>query len=144
MKIMLSLLILCCAVTAAGQDGASRFVPKNNTAGINNCTGAPHDHRWSDLRMIAVEVREKESCGFSYVDLETNTVGLDNHAEFSPFFSLSRFLKDGGESKDIQRDELAKKAIRKGIRGIAIICQHCKTALTMRLFAENMQSVAQF
>jgi hypothetical protein len=141
MKIMISLYILCCAVIAVGQEGASRFVPNKHPAGNNTCAAAPHEHRWSDLRIIPVEVQKMDSCGFSYVDLELNTVGPDNHAQFAPHFTLTR-VEDNGMSQDILMDKLAMKAVKKGVRGIAIICQHCQAALTLRPFTKDMQSVA--
>lgn len=141
MKIMISLYILCCAVIAVGQEGVSGFVPNRHPAGNNACAAVPHEHRYSDLRIIPVEVQEMGSCGFSYVDLELNTVGLDNHAQFAPDFVLTRSLDDNGKSQDLLMDKLAMKAVKKGMRGIAIICQHCQTALTMRLLTKDMQSV---
>lgn len=96
------------------------------------CSGTGHSHQYSDIRIAAVEVMKVEECGFSFVDLEENTVGLDNHFFFDVGFEIIQFEKKAANSGMYQTAGATRDSIKRGLRAIAVYCQGCKAVINLK------------
>ncbi len=97
-----------------------------------HCSGAnAHSHQYSDIRVALVEVSQTDDCGFSYVDLENNSVGMDQHFLYCDEFVVTKQDKAAGGSALLIK--VSKDSIKRGERGLAFYCSHCNAILTFRL-----------
>ncbi len=133
MRALTTIFILMCLIVPAlaGKDDNHAI----EETGSKACTGVSHAHQYSDLRIAAVEVSKVDECGFSFADLEQQTVGLDNHLDFSSDFRVLQIDKGDQGSQIMQTLEMNKKVFKRGIRGVAAYCSACKTVFTFRPFA---------
>jgi hypothetical protein len=98
-----------------------------------NCMATTHSHRYSDMRLAVIEIASDDTCGFDYINLEDNTVGPDNHFQYSDDFIVARAASLTPEAQTIQSDVLTRKSIHKGTRGIAIYCGICKAIVMLKI-----------
>ena len=101
------------------------------------CGGTGHTHQYSDIRIAAIEVTRVEECGFSYVDLEENTVGLDNHFSFDSGFEIIQVAKKAEKSGEFHMLGATRKDVRKGMRGVAVYCMGCRAVISLRPLSGN-------
>jgi hypothetical protein len=98
-----------------------------------HCSGAnAHAHQYSDIRVALVEVSQTDGCGFSYIDLENNSVGMDQHFLYSDVFVATRQNETAG-GKTAMLTKISRESIKRGERGLAFYCSHCNAILTFRL-----------
>ena len=99
----------------------------------NMCSGeAQHAHQYSDVRVAPVEIKDKDDCGFSYMDIEQNSIGLDQRFIFADDFVASREESQSGR-KEVLLVQVSKDALKSGERGLAFYCSHCKTIFSLKL-----------
>jgi hypothetical protein len=101
-----------------------------------NCTTAAHAHRFDDMRLALVEVTSDDTCGFSYINVENNTTGPDNHFQYVESFIVARAPDYKPNAPSISSDVLTRKAIHQGTRGIAIYCNVCKAVMLLKVTRE--------
>jgi hypothetical protein len=101
------------------------------------CSGTGHLHQYSDIRIAAVEVMNVEECGFSYVDLEENTVGLDNHFFFDIGLEIIQVEKKAANSGLYQTAGATRGSIKRGLRAIAVYCQGCKAVINLKPLSDS-------
>jgi hypothetical protein len=83
--------------------------------------------------MVPVKVGEVDSCGFNYVDLEQNTIGLDHYLRFDNKFSFAEIGNNGRVEKFEEGLDRSKKAVRKDLSGIAIYCVECHAVIALKV-----------
>jgi hypothetical protein len=81
------------------------------------CPALTHAHRYSDVRIAGVEVNKVEPCGFSFVNLEDNSLGVDNFLQFSSEFCVTRAEGNKQEASEYRMVRLPKKDLKKGRAG---------------------------
>ena len=127
-------------ITVAGQQNlrapAKKAADKESAEPAADCASPPHAHFFYDMRLAHVEVTSSDDCGFNYTDLETNTTGMDNHFQFSDGFMVVRAAGQKADPQLIRSDVLPRKAIYRGMRGIAIYCHECKTVTLLKVVKE--------
>jgi hypothetical protein len=101
------------------------------------CPVPAHAHRYSDVRIADIEVNKVDSCGFSFADLEDNSVGVDNFLQFSNEFCITRTESNKQQSTQYRTIKMPKKDLKEGMRGAAIYCAYCKAVFTLRLDSRN-------
>jgi hypothetical protein len=98
----------------------------------SECTLDAHAHQFNDLRFAAIEVVKIGKCGFSFVDLEDHTVGLDNYFQFADDFVVVNVKKDQGSSSSLEMLERSKQAVKENVRCLAMYCYVCKVAFSLK------------
>ena len=109
---------------------------KESAEPSTNCSMAAHAHRFDDMRLALVEVTSDDACGFSFVNLEENTTGMDNHFQYGDSFIVARAASYKPEAQLIRSDVLTRKSIHHGTRGIAIYCSFCKAIMMFKITNE--------
>jgi hypothetical protein len=109
---------------------------KESAEPSTNCSVAAHAHRFDDMRLALVEITSDDACGFSFVNLEENTTGLDNHFQYSDNFIVARAASYKPDAQLIRSDVLTRKSIHHGTRGIAIYCSACKAIMMLKITNE--------
>lgn len=99
----------------------------------DQCSMSTHRHHYSDLRMVPVKVSDVDSCGFNYVDLEQNTIGLDHYLRFDTNFSFAEIGNNGRVEKFVEGLDRSKKSVRKDVSGIAIYCVECHAVIALKV-----------
>jgi hypothetical protein len=102
-----------------------------------NCSATTHSHRFEDMRLAFVQVTTDDACGFSFVNLEDNTTGLDNRYQYGDNFIVARAATYKPEAQLIRSDVLTRKSIHQGTRGIAIYCSACKAIMMFKITNEQ-------
>jgi hypothetical protein len=143
MRFLVVALILCAMLTpvvAQHNFRASAKRPEAKAAAEpraneppTNCTMATHTHRYEDMRLALVEVTSSDDCGFSFVNVESNTTGPDNHFQYGEGFLVARTNDANSDSPLIQSDVLTRKVIHQGTRGIAVYCEVCKAIMMLKV-----------
>jgi hypothetical protein len=135
--VTITLLLTTMLPALAGDKGASSTEDSSSTA-ENGCATAQHAHLYSDIRIAAVEVTRTDSCGFSYADLESNTVGLDNHLQFTQAFEIVQILKAAsGKYDEMVAVERQKSKVKQGMRALAVYCMGCMTVFNLQILPDN-------
>lgn len=101
------------------------------------CSSAGHNHGFSDIRIAAVEITSVDNCGFSYVDLEENTVGLDNHFVFDSSLEIIQIEKKAKNSGLFQTIGASPRDIKRGMLAVAVYCAGCRAVLNLRSLTED-------
>ena len=109
---------------------------KESAEPSTDCSMAAHVHRFDDMRLALVEVSSDDACGFSFVNLEENTTGLDNHFQYGDSFIVARAASYKPDAQLISSDVLTRKSIHHGTRGIAIYCSVCKAIMMFKITNE--------
>jgi hypothetical protein len=131
MKFGVVLLTLCALGPALAQHPMSASAV--NKVPSTTCSKAEHAHRFSDLRVAIVELTSSDKCGFSYLDLEANTTGPDDHLQYSSDFIVAKAAVNKPGTADIYSEMLTPEALHRGTRGIAFYCRECKQVLTFKV-----------
>jgi hypothetical protein len=130
--ITITLLLTTMLPALAGDKGSNSTEDPNSTA-ESGCATAQHAHQYSDIRIAAIEVTKADDCGFSYADLETNTVGIDNHLQFTHDFEIIQLVRTSSEKFDeIVTVERPKRRVKQGMRGVAVYCMGCMTIFNLK------------
>jgi|SRR5689334_6303413 len=98
-----------------------------------SCSATTHAHRFEDMRLALVEVTSDDACGFSFVNLEDNTTGLDNRFHYGDNFIVARAASYKPEAQMIRSDVLTRHSIHHGTRGIAIYCSACQAVVMFKI-----------
>jgi len=114
----------------------AKKITNAEAAAPTNCTAATHSHRYSDMRLAIVEITEADTCGFDYINLEDNTIGLDNHFQYGEDFLVTRAAELKPDLERINTPVLTRKAIHRGTRGIAVYCGTCKALMMLKVTNE--------
>lgn len=109
---------------------------KESAEPATNCSATTHAHRFEDMRLALVQVTSDDACGFSFVNLEDNTTGLDNRYQYGDNFIVARAASYKPEAQLIRSDVLTRKAIHHGTRGIAIYCRACQAIMMFKITNE--------
>lgn len=120
------LLGMCIVVSGVAAETGSK------KSGESACMAEPHAHQYGDIRMAMIEVTQADQCGFSFADLEENTVGLNNSFQFASNFQVLRMEQREKKNLAVVKIELSKKAIKRGMRGLVTYCSVCKNVFTFR------------
>ena len=141
MRFLAVVLILCAMLTPVVAQQNFRASAKRAEAKVaaeprTNCSMAAHTHRYEDMRLALVEVTSDDDCGFSYVNVETNTTSLDNHFQYGDGFIVARTTDTKSDSALIRSDVLTRKAIHEGTRGIAVYCEVCKAIMMFKIMKD--------
>jgi hypothetical protein len=115
---------------------AKKTATKESAEPSTNCSIAAHAHRFDDMRLALVEITSDDACGFSFVNLEDNTTGLDNHFQYGDNFIVARAASYKPDAQLIRSDVLTRKSIHHGTRGIAIYCSMCKAIMMLKITSE--------
>ena len=131
---MVVFLLLALMIPAIAQNNFLPAPPKKSAApeSTSHCSGATHAHQYSDVRVAFVELRDIDDCGFSYLDIEQNSVGPDQQFAFCDDFVASR-QESNPRTKEVRLIEVQRESLKKGARGLAFYCSHCKTIFSLRL-----------
>jgi len=127
---MRSSVILFAFLTVTMSAVASQLVPRLRHA--SKCPAPAHLHHYSDVRMVRVEVKNVDECGFSFIDTEENTYGADHYLQFSNDFALSQMEPAHEGATEFHIVKLSRKSVKPGLRGIAYYCQKCKLVFSLR------------
>lgn len=109
---------------------------KESTEPATNCSNPAHAHRFYDMRLAQVEITSEDHCGFNYIDLETQTTGLDNHFQYDAGFLVLRTPGSKTDAQLIRSDVLPRNSLHRGTRGIAVYCSQCKTITMLKVIDE--------
>jgi len=115
------------------QPTANKPATRESAEPATNCSATTHAHRFEDMRLALVEVTSDDACGFSFVNLEDNTTGLDNRLQYGDNFIVARAASYKPEAQLIRSDVLTRKAIHHGTRGIAIYCSACQSIVMFKV-----------
>jgi hypothetical protein len=137
MRFLAVVLILCAMlspVVAQQHFRASAKKPEAKAAEPpTNCSMPRHTHRYEDMRLAMVEVTSEDDCGFSYINLESNTTGPDNQFHYGQGFLVARTIDYTSDAPLIQSNVLTRKSIYNGMRGIAVYCEACKAIMMFKI-----------
>jgi len=119
-KLVLIALVLC--LTVGGQDmpGVVVFPP---------CAASSHAHQASDIRIALIRIREVTKCGFTYEDLEQNSVEIQPITSTDEKLFQLAGVRFGSK---LVKVSLLCEAIRKGGFGILAYCETCRAGFLMR------------
>ncbi|HWP45192.1 MAG TPA: hypothetical protein VNO14_18260 [Blastocatellia bacterium] len=123
------ILSIAVAATAGSKNGGSGSEP--------SCAGTGHSHQYSDIRIAAVEITGVDECGFSYVDLEQNTVGLDNYFTFDRGLEIIQVEKRAENAGEYQMIVASPKNIKPGMRAVAVYCLGCRAVLNLKQLKDS-------
>jgi len=133
---MVVFLLLALMIPALAQQNFRPASPAKKSAepkSTSLCSGeTAHAHQYSDIRVTPVEIKDTDDCGFSYLDIEQNSVGLDQRFTFADDFVASHEESESGR-KQVRLIEVPKDALKRGERGLAFYCSHCKTIFSLKL-----------
>ncbi len=101
---------------------------KQANAGAASCAPSEHRHRYSDLRIALVEVKEHDACGFRFSDLERP---VSDRVQLDADFTLAE-VQPVGESRDLHTTSLPPSALRAGLRGLIVYCGVCRTVFSLK------------
>jgi hypothetical protein len=87
--------------------------------------------------MAAIEVTRVEDCGFSYADLEENTVGLDNHFLFDGESEIIQIEKKAENSGLFQTVGATRGSIKRGLRAMVVYCLGCRAVINLRPLTDS-------
>ena len=124
--VAVAFLVMCFVISGLAADSGAK------PSGDPGCAAATHAHQYSDLRMAMVEVSEVNQCGFSFANLESNTVGLDNALQYSHDFVLVKVASKDKNTSTLVKTNLTRTSVKKGMHGVAVYCAVCKTVFTLR------------
>ena len=134
-SIMIASILMCLVIPGIAANNKSE--PPGNSA----CAGAAHAHQYSDVRMAVIEVNHVSPCGFSYINLEDNTVGIDNSFQFAHDFEVVRIEQNNEKASNFAKVQMSRKAVRKGMRAIAIYCSACKAVFSLKPYGDQNDGV---
>jgi hypothetical protein len=134
----IALLLICLVIPAI----AAANGPKSS--GDSACAGDAHAHQYGDIRMAVVEVNSIDQCGFSFVDLEENTVGMDNSFQFADDFEVVRIEQKGQQTSAFVKVEIPRKAVKKGMRALAVYCAACKSVFSLKPYGDQHDGILTF
>ncbi|HJQ23287.1 MAG TPA: hypothetical protein VKA60_05185 [Blastocatellia bacterium] len=115
---------------------ARRATSAEASAPTTDCSAVTHTHRYSDMRLAIIEITEADTCGFDYINLEDNTVGLDNHFQYGEDFLVTRASELKLDMQRINTAVLTRQALHRGTRGIAVYCGTCKALMMLKVTNE--------
>ena len=137
-SIMIASILMCLVIPGIAANNKSE--PPGNSA----CAGAAHAHQYSDVRMAVIEVSNVSQCGFSFVDLEENTVGIDNSFEFARDFEVVRIEQNNEKASNFAKVQMSRKDVKKGMRAIAIYCAACKAVFSLKPYGDQHDGIMTF
>ena len=142
MRFLAVVLILCAMLTpvVAQQNfraSAKKPEAKAVAAPRTPCSMATHTHRYEDMRLALIEVTSEDDCGFSYINLESNTTGMDNRFQYGDDFLVARTTDFKSDTPLIQSNVLTRQAIHQGTRGIAVYCEACKAVVMFKIIKDE-------
>lgn len=122
--IIISLACLVIPGIAAGKESKASVA--------NACAATAHSHQYGDIRMAVIEISNVNQCGFSFANLEENTIGPDNSFQFAQNFEVIKIEQKDKKAASFVKTDLSAKAIRRGTRAIAVYCSVCKTVFSVK------------
>ena|SRR5256885_6975379 len=126
-KLIFIVVVLCLALPVAAQK--ANFRPEAEKA----CSVATHHHKYSDLRVAAIEIEDVDACGFSYMDTENNTVGPDQYLKFASDFIVTKVEQQDQSEHIYKTVNLPRKAVKDHAHAIVVYCSSCKEAISLKL-----------
>ena len=133
--LVIATILMCLVVPGIAANNNS------NSSGESACAGAAHAHQYSDVRMAIIEVNDVTQCGFSFINLEENTVGMDNSFHFDHDFEVVRNEQNGENTTNFAKVQIPRKAVKKGMRAIAIYCAACKAIFSLKPYGNHNDGI---
>jgi len=126
-QLIFIVVVLCMGLPAAAQK--ANFRPEAE----RECSIATHHHRYSDLRVASIEIENVDTCGFSYMDMENNTVGPDKYLKFASDFMVTKVEQHDASEQIYKTVNLPRKAVKDHEHAIVVYCSSCKEAISLKI-----------
>jgi len=124
--IVIAFFLMCMVIPAIAASHNSK------SSAESACDRTAHSHQYSDIRMAVIEISNVSQCELNFANLEENTVGPDNSFHFAQGFEVVRIEQKDKKTSSFVKTDLSAKAIRKGMRGIAVYCSVCKAIFSLK------------
>jgi hypothetical protein len=126
------LLALLCVLAVMGMlIGFAIFSAQGRPAAPadSSCSVSNHHHRYADLRLALVEIRERDECGFRFNDLERP---LSERVEFAQDFAAAEVDLKAADPENPEQSIIPRSALLAGRRGVVAYCGVCKMVFSFK------------